>query len=163
MSNVSEDDIRIGFTILNEASLRGSPEMNEKMAILWHNYLINIDSERFISACIKHVAISPFFPTISDILTLCFENTDHLPVEEIWTNYKNNEPEKRNPLVVRAFNLCGINGFYFKSITSDTAIRFIKPSVEKTYLKLLDRDKVKMIDNICKQATLSYDRKKELE
>ena len=111
----------------------------------------------------RHIAQSRFFLTISDILELCLEDEDHVPVDEIWTEFKNTTKDERDPLITEAFKLAGIDKGYCCNMTMDTAIRYAKPAVEKVYKHFLRKNKKNVVDNICKKALISYNKTKKIE
>jgi hypothetical protein len=159
---MNEEKLGSGLTILNESGIKGVVPFTGSMVALWLTYFQDIDGDVFIQACMKHIAQSRFFPTISDILEICLEKRDHLSIDQIWSEFKNTKKDERDPMITEAFRIAGISKNYFQSMTIDTAIRYAKPSVEKVYKSLLENEKNQMIDNVCDNALISYKSNKQL-
>jgi len=58
-------------------------------------------------------------------------NADH-----IWEEYKL-KGKDADPVIKKAFKIAGINKSYMRNVTTDTALRFARPKVEKIYKRLV--------------------------
>jgi hypothetical protein len=162
MMKMNKKKFGIGLTILNESGVKGVITFTDSMVALWLTYFQDVDGDVFIQACMRHIAQSRFFPTISEILDICLEKIDHLSIDQIWAEFKNTKKDERDPLITEAFRLAGISKGYLQTMTTDTGLRYARPAVEKVYKRLLGEEKKYKIDYICNKALISHNANKAI-
>lgn len=146
---MNKNELKNGIKILTKSGLPNMPEFDRDTLYVWYLFLGEYSYKDFILAIMITISRNRFFPTISELLKLMLNQKIYPNKYTIWEEFKIKDKNELNPLIKKAFKIAGIDRYYLKDVTSDTAQRFLRPKVEKIYQQLIDElNDIKQLNRI---------------
>jgi len=140
-----------GMKILTKAGFPNTPRLDRDFLYIWYLFFCKYDYVSFIQAVLLYVSNNTFFPTVNTLREYLKPKDKYPKVDYIWETFKLAGAKQCHPLIREAFKVAGISSRYMKEITTDTAIRIVKPRVERIYKNLIaDIEDQKQLEDIGK-------------